>query len=355
MARWVYRRARLVTAGMTAVTLGLAEPAIPAEAGRRVQVAQLAGTPVRFAIPPQPLATALTRFGEQAGLNVLVPAERVAGRASAGVSGELAPAAALDRLLSGTGLVARMAAPGTVTLDPVASNTGGAIQLDPITVETSAIGQNALTSPPGFVATQSSVATKTDTPILETPQSISVVTRDELTNRNVQTDPQALFYTPGIWAQPFGGNQNLNNPFYVIRGFQSAFGGSYVDSLVSSVNYHYEPFGIERYDILRGPSSSLYGQADPGGLVNRTSKRPTNEFQGEIQLETGNFGRGQAAADISGPVDDERRVLYRLTGLVRDADAPINYDFGVDGAGRPQVSGAVGHGQYRPRYVPYHP
>ena len=165
------------------------------------------------------------------------------------------------------------------------------------------MGQNALTSPPGFVATQSSVATKTDTPILEMPQSVSVVTRDELTNRNVQTDPQALFYTPGIWSQPFGGDQNLNNPFYVIRGFQSAFGGSYVDSLVSPVNYHYEPFGIERYDILRGPSSSLYGQADPGGLVNRTSKRPTTDFQGEVQLETGNFGRGQAAADISGPVD----------------------------------------------------
>ena len=124
------------------------------------------------------------------------------------------------------------------------------------------------------------------------PQSISVVTRDELTNRNVQTDPQALFYTPGIWSQPFGGNQNLNNPFFVIRGFQSAFGGSYVDSLVSSVNYHYEPFGIERYDILRGPSSSLYGQADPGGLVNRISKRPTERIPGRDAARDRQFRPG---------------------------------------------------------------
>ncbi len=285
---------------------------------------------MRFAIAPQPLGSALEAFAAQARLALRVDPAAVQGVASPGVSGALLPAEALQQLLAGTGLAARFGESGTVAIEPPAATTAdGALQLGPVLVEEQPLQENALRSPPGFVATRSSVATKTDAPVLEIPQSVSTVTRDELDNRNVQSDPQALAYTPGIWTQPFGGDLNLNNPFYIIRGFQSAFGGSYVDGLVSPVNYHYEPFGIERYDVLRGPSSVLYGQADPGGLVNRTSKRPTPDFLGELQLETGNYGRGQAAADLSGPVDENRRLLYRLTALARDADAPIDYDFGV--------------------------
>ena len=285
--------------------------------------------PVAFAIPPQPLGPALTAFGQQAALRVSLDPAVAASLASPGVTGMLPPEQALQQLLGGTGLSARFADGGFVVERAATLSEDGSVELSPILVGGAAGQQNALTSPPGFVATQSSVATKTDTPVLEVPRSVSVVTRDQLDNRNVQSDPQALSYTPGLWAQPFGGTQNLNNPFFVIRGFQSAFGGSYVDGLVSSVNYHYEPFGIERYDVLRGPSSSLYGQADPGGLVNRTSKRPTRDFLGEVQLETGNFNRGQVAADLSGPLNEQKSVLFRLTALGRNADAPIDYDFGV--------------------------
>ncbi|MFZ1426591.1 MAG: TonB-dependent siderophore receptor [Geminicoccaceae bacterium] len=291
-----------------------------------IVVAQAA--PVAFAIPPQPLGSALTAFGQQAALRISADPSITAGLASPGVTGNLSPDQALQQLLGGSGLSARFANGGVIVERAVTLSGDGSIELDPIMVEEEAV-QNALTSPPGFVATQSSVATKTDTPVLEVPRSVSVITRDELDNRNVQSDPQALSYTPGLWAQPFGGAQNLNNPFYVIRGFQSAFGGSYVDGLVSSVNYHYEPFGIERYDVLRGPSSSLYGQADPGGLVNRTSKRPTRDFLGEVQLETGNYNRGQAAVDIGGPLNEQKTALVRVTALARNADAPIDYDFGV--------------------------
>jgi iron complex outermembrane receptor protein len=214
---------------------------------------------------------------------------------------------------------------------PAAPATGeGAIVLDPISVEGASERQNAVQSPPGFVATQSSVGTKTDTPVLEIPQSVSVITRDQLTVRNVQSDPQALLYTPGVWAQPFGGDQNQNNPFFVIRGFTSAFGGSYVDGLVSPVNYRYEPFGIERFDVFRGPTSTLYGQSDPGGLVNRVSRRPPGEFEAELQAQAGSYERAQAAFDLGGPVDPNGRLLYRLTALQRDADAPIDYRFGQD-------------------------
>jgi iron complex outermembrane recepter protein len=277
-----------------------------------------------FSIAAQPLASALNAFGRQANLQVTVDLSMLAGLTAQPVAGRMSAREALQRLLAGTGLVGQFAGDRTVLLARV---EGDALQLGPVRVEGTLTTQNAIDSPPGFVATHSAVATKTDTPLLETPQSISVITRDEIRVRNAQSDAQLLLYTPGVWAQPFGGDQNQLNPFYYIRGFQSAFGGSYVDGLVSPVNYRYEPFDLERVDVFRGPTSTLYGQSDPGGMINRISKRPTEEFQGELQLQGGTYDRFQGAADIGGPIDPERHLLYRVVGLVRNADAPFDYDF----------------------------
>lgn len=216
------------------------------------------------------------------------------------------------------------------TLAVAASLAGGAVAtasaqegllLDTITVQ----GAGSV----GLVNTATPAALKSAAPILATPQSVSIVTRHELTVRNVQTDSQALTYATGVFAQPFGGTENQQNPFFTIRGFSSAFGGSFVDGLVSPVNYRYEPYGIESYEVLRGPSSTLFGQADPGGLVNRRSKLPPPEPLHEVQLEAGSFARWQGAVDLGGPIDPAGRFLFRLTGLLRDADAPIDYDFGL--------------------------
>ena len=92
-------------------------------------------------------------------------------------------------------------------------------------------------------------------------------------------------YARRLGARPFGGTvHNRQNPFFFIRGFATAFGGSYLDGLIVPVNYRFEPYGYERYEILHGPNSTLYGQSDPGGLVNRVSKRPPTEQLRELQI-----------------------------------------------------------------------
>jgi len=282
-----------------------------------------------FNIPAKPLLAALADFTATTRIQVIRPsAEAVSGRSTA-VSGSLSASEGLARLLAGTGLSYRFTSAGTVTIQRPSGESanftapGGAISLD--TIEVQGAGDDTV----GFVASRTSAGTKTDTPILEVPQSVSVVTRAELDVRNVQTDAEALTYTPGVFAQPFGGKQHQQNPFFYIRGFSSAFGGSYVDGLVSPVNYRYEPYGYERYDVFRGPTSTIYGQSDPGGLVNRVSKLPTSQPQREIQIQGGNYSNIQGAFDFSGPVDPQGQFLYRLTGLLRDANAPIDYDFGV--------------------------
>jgi len=179
----------------------------------------------------------------------------------------------------------------------------------------------------GVVATQSVTGTKTDTPILETPQSLSVVTQAEIASQQSQTLPQALRYVPGVVTEPYGAS-SLSNDIKV-RGFNAPryLDGLRlpIDSVITFAQARVEPWGLERIEVLKGPSSGLYGETSPGGLISMVSKRPTSERQNQVELQTGSFNRIQAAFDFSGPIDPERQFLYRVVGLGRTADTVIDF------------------------------
>lgn len=80
-----------------------------------------------------------------------------------------------------------------------------------------------------------------------------------------------------------------------------------------------ETYGVERIEVMRGPSSVLYGQGQPAGIVNLVTKRPTEQTIREVQLQGGSFDYKQGAFDFSGPANEDKTLLYRLTGLVRDS------------------------------------
>ena len=281
-----------------------------------------------FSVMPQPLAGALAAVGRQANARILFSPDLVQGRQTRGISGEMSLEAALTRLLDGTGLVFTIDGDTVTLARPGDMAAGGALVLEPLSITAQQL-EDIHGRVEGFVATRAGSGTKTSTPLVEVPQSISVITRDQLDARNVQQDSEALLYTPGVFAQPFGGDFNQFNPFYRIRGFPTSFGGSYVDDLVSPVNYRDEPYGVERYEVLRGPTSMLYGQSDPGGLINRTSRRPPSEPWHEIEVQYGNYDRKQLAFDLGGPVEvSGGDVLYRLTFLGRNADDAVDYDHG---------------------------
>ena len=177
----------------------------------------------------------------------------------------------------------------------------------------------------GLVATRSVTGSKTDTPIREIPQSVSVVTRDQMDARAVQNIGQALTYSAGVVGEPYGSDPRFDSP--VIRGF-SAADSQYLNGLklmrsagVTSI----EPWGLERVEVLRGPSSVLYGQGNPGGLINLVSKRPMWTSFGQAQVEGGTFDRYSAAFDVGGPVAGTTDFAYRLTGLARDSGAQQNF------------------------------
>lgn len=202
----------------------------------------------------------------------------------------------------------------------------GAIQLDEVTVEGTREGQGGPISANGYVATSSRSATKTDTPLLETPQSISTVTQQQIDDRKPQALLDAIAYTPGARVGSYGFDPRYDA--FTIRGIDMTYTGVFRDGLrqVSSPNglFRIEPYGLEGISILRGPAASIYGASSTGGIVDLISKRPTFLPLREVEVQTGSYGRIQGNFDLSGPVNADNTLFYRLTGLVRDAGTQID-------------------------------
>ena len=177
----------------------------------------------------------------------------------------------------------------------------------------------------GYVATRSGTGTKTDTPLIETPQAISVVTQDQIQAQGAQSIAQAVRYTSGTRVEPAGADARTDAVY--VRGFLA---DQYLDSLrlVNFAIFNYpiiEPYNLERVEVLHGPASIIYGQASPGGIVNMVSKRPTTEPFHEMFVSTGSYGRVQAGVDLSGPIDKNGEFLYRFTGSGFDVGTQVDH------------------------------
>jgi iron complex outermembrane receptor protein len=202
-----------------------------------------------------------------------------------------------------------------------------AVTLSPIDVSGAGSGTP---SSAGFVAKRTRAGTKTETPIIEVPQSISVITRAEMDARNVQREGEAFRYTSGVYSEPYGGDPRATFDAPIIRGFDVSTTGVYRDGLREAngvwSRFITEFYGLERVDVLKGPSSVLYGQGSPGGIIDKITKKPTQEARGEANIQGGTFSRIQGAADISGPIFKDQPVFYRLVTLARDSDTQFRYN-----------------------------
>ncbi|PEN11317.1 TonB-dependent siderophore receptor [Longibacter salinarum] len=179
----------------------------------------------------------------------------------------------------------------------------------------------------GYVASDVSSVTKIGAPLSETPQSVSVITRDQLAARGLDRLSEALRYTPGTQGETFGFEPRTF--FLRFRGFDATTSGLYRNGLQLrnpsfAVGYSPEPYGAERVEVPRGPASVLYGAGSLGGLVNFISKRPTQQPFGEVVVEPGTYNRWQGQLDLSGPIGTDGTFSYRLTGLVREADTQVD-------------------------------
>lgn len=165
----------------------------------------------------------------------------------------------------------------------------------------------------GYVAQRSGSATKSDTPIAETPVSISVVTADQITDQDAGSVAEALRYTPGVFSE-YRGTSNLHDETS-IRGLgDRAFAPKYLDGLTigSASMGQLDPYYLERVEVVKGPASLTYGQVVPGGVITQFSKRPTEAGGNEVVLSLGSDDYARVSADLQGDLDEAGRLSYRL-------------------------------------------
>lgn len=178
-----------------------------------------------------------------------------------------------------------------------------------------------------------SSSTKTDTPIIESPQAISVISSEEIELRASPTIADALSYTAGVQAESMGADSRVDE--VTVRGFGAggfSSNNSFVDGLRLPAGGQwtrpgFDPFALQQIEVLKGPAGALYGQTAPGGVVNIVTKRPTGNRQGQIMLQGAGFSdldrwNWQAAGDVGGPL--KGGLSGRLVGLVRDGDTPVD-------------------------------
>ncbi|KAA5829010.1 TonB-dependent siderophore receptor [Pseudomonas chlororaphis] len=274
-----------------------------------------------YNLPAAPLASTLNQIASQAGLALSLNPSLAAGKTSAPVKGQFDAAGALREALRGTGLQLEQSSAGTYSLVAIPD---GVVALP----ETSITGQQAYESAwgpvDGYLATRTAAGTKTDTSLVEAPRSISVATRQQMEDRNVQNLDDAVRYMPGIVSASYGSDTRYD--WMRVRGFEPT---QFLDGLSLPrgvyANPKAETWNLDRLALLRGPASSVYGQTPPGGLLDMVSRRPSAESSHAIQLQYGSDNYRQINFASTGKIDDEGQFLYGLSGVVRDAGTQVDH------------------------------
>lgn len=319
-ARPLNRAVHAALLGMALIVpLGMAVVAQPAWAQTDVET--------QFDIPAGSLGLALTQFASTAGVTVSFDPAHAGGQKSPGLRGRYTVDAGLRQLLAGSKLQAVRHDNGSYSLLPVV-DSGAALQLGATSISGQAI-ESAYGPVDGYVATRSATATKTDTPILEVPQTINVVTAHQVEVQGARNLTQALRYTPGVNTGGFTDRNSIADEI-TSRGFAPTplyLDGAYIPYAGSLGGApQIDPYTLERIEVLKGPSSVLYGQNQPGGLINMVSKRPTSEQQNQVKLGVGSYNRVNGAFDTSGPIDDQKQFSYRLVGVANKGNEQVDHN-----------------------------
>jgi len=199
----------------------------------------------------------------------------------------------------------------------------GSATLPEVRVEAEA--ETATTPVIGYRARNAVTATKTDTPLSETPQSVTVVTRDQIVDQGAANVQDALNYAAGVRSDAYGLDSRSDG--VRIRGTEPSV---FLDGLKQANGYYTsttrtEPYTLERLEVLRGPSGMLFGSGTAAGVVNMVSKRPLFETQREIGVQFGSFDRRQVQADLTGALNQEGTLAYRLIALQRKSDTQVDH------------------------------
>jgi len=206
-------------------------------------------------------------------------------------------------------------APAPAPTDPVMT--------DEALPETVISGEGESSPETEMIAFDAPTALKLDAPIAEVPRSVSVITREQFEDRGIRTIQDTLLYTPGVYGGPFG--YDSRGDWSLVRGVSPI---DYVDGLRSLFSYYNNtrphPYGLSSVEVIKGPSSVLYGQSSLGGILNSTSKLPQTRPYNEVYVSYGSYERLEGGFDFGGSSPDGQ-LMWRLVGAKREANSQVDY------------------------------
>ena len=281
----------------------------------------------RFNIRPQPLYSALSALASQTGVQFAYTAALVKGLTSKGVTGQHSTEQALRQILAGSGINFQFSNANTVTLKkaitPVtATEPHSETTLAPMTVVGEAVQDPNDPFNRTYTVTNSSIATKTDTPIMEIPQSIQVVPRAVMNDQKAARITDALENVSGVRAQPSLGFGNM----FIIRGFHND--NIYRNGLRANNIFpqEFDTANLQSIEVLKGPAQ-LYGRTEPGGLISLTTKKPLDIPYYSLEQRFGSYDLYRTEWDATGPVTSDKSLLYRFTGAYQNNNSFRDFDF----------------------------
>lgn len=278
--------------------------------------------PVTLNLRPQALSTSLRQLGEAAGLTIAVDSSLIAGRQAPGVRGEIEPLQALAQLLAGSGLGYQQSGNTLIVSQPSES----ALELSATNINDTGLG--ATTEGTGSYTTGSTAtATKLPLSIRETPQSVSVITRQRMEDQNLTQLLDVIKQTPGLSVNQ-GGNAGSDSSQIYSRGFvvenYQIDGLQRLDSNYKSVAQSNDMALYDRVEIIRGASGLTNGVGTPGATLNMIRKRPTAQLQASIKQDLGRWDYSRTEADVAGPLNEAGTLRARVVGVFQENESFID-------------------------------
>ncbi|MDN5882233.1 MAG: TonB-dependent siderophore receptor, partial [Nitrosospira sp.] len=259
------------------------------------------------------LETALDQFAKRTGIALSFDSaevnEIVKRTTAQELKGSFAAQAGLNRLLAGSGLEAAPQAGGYVIRKSTAAANRIPV-LPPVNV-----AAPATTGPvDGYLATQAFSATRTNTPLRDVPQSVTVVTQDQIRDQNMLGISDVVRYVPGVGVSQGEGNRDA----VIFRGNIST-GDFYVDGLRDDVQYIRDLYNVQRVEVLKGSNGMIFGRGGAGGVINRVTKEAGWTPINEVVVQYGSFSHKRIAIDIGRAINDV--AAFRLNAMYEHSNS----------------------------------
>lgn len=329
---------RPITRRLSALTLALCTAAGSAWSQAPISAPTATTDAVEWSQASQPLGSALTALALRTGLAIGVDTQVVRGKQAPALQGRYTPEQALGLLIGGSGLEAVRNASGGYALRATPAPTSGtasaaaaegadAAQAHGSLSEINVVGdRTTVTEGTGSFTTDAPIATATGLPLTlrETPQSVSVLTRERMDDQGLSQVSDVLRQTPGLSFVQVGNAGTDSNSVYsrgfVVENYQ-------IDGIPQTGSWLTQSGDLafyDRVDVVRGATGLLNGVGTPAATINLVRKRPTREFQASALLSAGNWSRFRGEVDIGGPVNASGSVRARIAAAAQDNDSWID-------------------------------